>query len=246
MADAEGTVEEDIGEPDDESERLAWDCADEALQQGAEPRALEQGEDAGEGDYEALRKLLGEDDDTPTARRQFRTAYSTRLAAAPRVESERLDEESHHVAVEPDEPACSSADGHDWESPHRLVGGLRENPGVHGHGGGVTSTEVCVRCGLVRTTDSWAQCGECGEQGLDSVSYDDTDTSLADYLSELQGRIESDPRSVLREVEEVGDALIGRAGWRWWSVVAAPDEEGDWHADTHASLSEARKAAEAV
>jgi len=76
---------------------------------------------------------------------------------------------SGSVAVDPPEPADCD---HEWQSPHAIVGGLEENPGVHGHGGGVIITEVCMRCGTERTTDTWAQNPETGEQGLTSVSYE--------------------------------------------------------------------------
>jgi hypothetical protein len=36
---------------------------------------------------------------------------------------------------------------HRWATPWRLVGGLRENPGVYGHGAGVLERFVCARCG---------------------------------------------------------------------------------------------------
>lgn len=77
------------------------------------------------------------------------------------------------VAIDPPEPECR-AHGveHDWQSPHAIVGGIAENPGVWGSGGGVTSSECCMRCGCQRTTDTWAQNPSNGEQGLTSVSYD--------------------------------------------------------------------------
>ncbi len=77
------------------------------------------------------------------------------------------------VALDPDEPECDDDAGHDWQSPHRLVGGLAENPGIHGHGGGVIITRVCMRCGCKRVTDTWAQNPDTGEQGLESVSYEE-------------------------------------------------------------------------
>lgn len=82
----------------------------------------------------------------------------------------RVDETKHTIEVEPDEPDCT-ADAHDWQSPIELVGGLRENPGVYGHGGGIIIQEVCLHCGCGRLTDTWAQDRNTGEQGLTSVSY---------------------------------------------------------------------------
>jgi hypothetical protein len=78
--------------------------------------------------------------------------------------------ESITVTIEPDEPDCTEGE-HDWQSPIEIVGGIKENPGCWGHGGGVIIEEVCLHCGCGRTTDTWAQNPETGEQGLDSVSY---------------------------------------------------------------------------
>ena len=75
------------------------------------------------------------------------------------------------IVIHPDAPACVDEGDHDWQSPHHLLGGLPENPGVWGKGGGVIYTEVCMRCGTARTVDTWAQ-GPSGEQGLHSVKYD--------------------------------------------------------------------------
>ena len=57
------------------------------------------------------------------------------------------------------------------QSPHEVVGGLEENPGVWGNGGGVIIHEVCQTCGVHRHTNTWAQNPVNGKQGLESVSY---------------------------------------------------------------------------
>jgi hypothetical protein len=80
--------------------------------------------------------------------------------------------ESHTVTIEPEEPDCTHEDGHDWQSPHRILGGLKENPGVRGNGGGVIVNECCMRCGCRRTTNTWDQNRETGEQGLTSIEYE--------------------------------------------------------------------------
>ncbi len=91
-----------------------------------------------------------------------------------RVRCEETGEsDSDSVTLEPDAPYCADDHEHDWCSPHALVGGLEENPGVHGHGGGVIITEVCRHCGCKRVTDTWAQNPVTGEQGLRSVSYEE-------------------------------------------------------------------------
>lgn len=84
----------------------------------------------------------------------------------------RIDEATHTRQIDPPEPPCVDGQGHDWRSPHEIVGGIRENPGVWGHGGGVIMHECCVRCGCRRTTDTWAQRQDTGEQGLESVEYE--------------------------------------------------------------------------
>lgn len=97
------------------------------------------------------------------------------------------EEDGATVQVDPEEPDCSSDTGyHDWQSPHALVGGCEENPGVHGHGGGVIISEVCMHCGCGRTTDTWAQNRETGEQGLESVEYEPGEYDL-DEFEETEG-----------------------------------------------------------
>lgn len=82
-----------------------------------------------------------------------------------------FNRERHSIAIDPPEPPCTDGQDHDFQSPHEIVGGLESNPGVHGHGGGVTITEVCMHCGCERFTDTWAQNPETGEQGLESVRF---------------------------------------------------------------------------
>lgn len=88
------------------------------------------------------------------------------------VESEDGDELRETVAIHPAEPDCDGS-GHDWQSPHEIVGGIESNPGVWGHGGGVVVHECCVRCGCRRTTDTCATRPDTGEQGLTSISYNE-------------------------------------------------------------------------
>lgn len=93
----------------------------------------------------------------------------------------RVEEDSYKIAIDPDEPDCTHGDGHEWDSPIEIVGGIKENPGVWGHGGGVKITEVCLHCGCERVTNTWAQDPTDGEQGLRSVSY--TEGKYADEVS---------------------------------------------------------------
>jgi hypothetical protein len=105
---------------------------------------------------------------------------------------------SETVDCEPDEPDCErGSTAHDWQSPYEIVGGIRENPGVWGSGGGVIIHEVCVICGCGRTTDTWAQNPANGEQGLTSVSYE-----VGEYADEVER---------LRALSEVAGAGCDRA-----------------------------------
>ena len=101
-----------------------------------------------------------------------------------------VDVYSGRRTIEPVGPDCPSADGHDWTSAVEIEGGLDENPGVQGHGGGVIITEHCSRvgCAARRVTDTWAQDRETGEQGLREVSYGeigDVDRKDAFHKGEL-------------------------------------------------------------
>jgi hypothetical protein len=97
-------------------------------------------------------------------------------------DGEIYDEKGHTIAIDPGEPDCVDGEEHDWRSPYSVVGGLKENPGVHGHGGGVICKEVCAHCGAYKITDSWAQNPETGEQGLDSVEYQDADDDSREWV----------------------------------------------------------------
>lgn len=100
-------------------------------------------------------------------------------------DSDRNSQDTHTVTIDPDEPGCEGTPKHDWQSPHEIVGGDPYNPGVRGHGGGVICTEVCVRCGCARITDTWATSSADGTQGHTTVRYEpdfceieDEDTNL--------------------------------------------------------------------
>lgn len=81
------------------------------------------------------------------------------------------EEASATVQLDEEEPSCS-ADAHDWQAPYEIVGGIQENPGVWGHGGGVIIKKCCMHCGCARVTDTWAQRPDNGVQGYESVSYE--------------------------------------------------------------------------
>lgn len=98
------------------------------------------------------------------------------------------DRVQRKVEIEPEAPDCDGGAEHDWASPHEIVGGIKENPGVWGHGGGIVSRSVCRRCGCGRKVDTWAQDPTDGQQGLTSTSYEAGEYSdqLADCGDEAQ------------------------------------------------------------
>jgi hypothetical protein len=153
----------------------AIEVARVALAASDEPRAWRIREDSGAEQTiiasslaEALEEAVAwsQDGDYDEEARQA-TIYIT-----VRAECDLTGETGTDTAVlQPQKPDCVDGREHDWQSPHALVGGLAENPGVWGHGGGVIIHEACLRCGCGRTTDTWAQRPDTGEQGFTEVSY---------------------------------------------------------------------------
>lgn len=88
------------------------------------------------------------------------------------VESEDGEEsDSGTLAIHPEEPDCDDGGSHDWQQPYEIVGGIEENPGVWGSGGGVKIVECCMKCGCQKAIDTWATRPDTGEQGMKSISY---------------------------------------------------------------------------
>lgn len=85
-----------------------------------------------------------------------------------------VDTEDFVIEVHPEAPECIDID-HDWKRPLSVVGGVKENPGVRGSGGGVKFTEVCRHCGHYKVTDTYATNPVNGKQGLTSVEYHEPD-----------------------------------------------------------------------
>ena len=82
---------------------------------------------------------------------------------------------SEHRQVGMTAPDCIGDEEHDWQAPYEIVGGITENPGCWGDGGGVRCRAVCALCGAYRQSGNWGQCMEDGVQGLDWESYEDAD-----------------------------------------------------------------------
>lgn len=60
-------------------------------------------------------------------------------------------------ALNPKDPRCEKTDNgeHEWVATLEREGGIAENPGVWGHGGGVIINDHCKHCDLERQTNTW-------------------------------------------------------------------------------------------
>lgn len=190
---------------------------------------------------DAAQKYVADGDWGPQTKTQFHNIQVIE------VDGDDLDAEDHLVSVDPDEPPCDDDGEHDWRSPYALLGGLKENPGVFGHGGGVVSTEICVRCGCARTTDTWAQCPSTGQQGLESIEYDLDDERLEIYLNNFDSGDLLDDFEIAKG--DGWDVFIGRdeVTGRW---AAVSDEEHNtdvtWFLTRDEALNEAKDWAEGL
>lgn len=88
------------------------------------------------------------------------------------------------VTCEPQEPPCISGKAHTWQQPLLVVGGLRENPGVYGHGGGTVSFAACCHCGMYRIYDTWATDPATGLQGLHETRYGEPNERSRSWVQE--------------------------------------------------------------
>ncbi len=82
------------------------------------------------------------------------------------------------VCGHPEAPRCKDDGEHDWRRPIEIVGGLEENPGVVGHGGGVIIREVCSHCGVYRVTDT--------SHAYEAIWYEDADEASKDWVESLE------------------------------------------------------------
>lgn len=119
-----------------------------------------------------------------------------------------VGEGRHTITLEPEEPDCLDGEGHIWKTPIEIVGGIKENPGVWGIGGGVICSAVCVRCGCTRTEDSWATDPSNGTQGHSSTSYEEG--GYADEVAEMHLRAAV---SDLSADEDGGDYTYEHGGY---------------------------------
>jgi hypothetical protein len=86
------------------------------------------------------------------------------------------------VGEDAPEPECEEADEHDWRSPHSVLSGLKENPGVWSEGGTkMVFRKVCKHCGCYRTETSVGAQRNPGE--LDRIEYDRPDEVSLRWVS---------------------------------------------------------------
>ena len=89
--------------------------------------------------------------------------------------------------INPPEP--ESDHEHQWDSVQKIEGGLKENPGVWGHGGGVIVSYHCKHpgCYVTMTKDTWAQNPATGQQGYETVVYGELDEDDMEIHDEMYG-----------------------------------------------------------
>ena len=81
------------------------------------------------------------------------------------------------------EPECTNEDGHDWQSPFSIVGGIKENPGVWSLGGTKMSFyEVCSCCGMHKREKHYGSQRNPDEQ--DTATYEDADEQTLAWIEE--------------------------------------------------------------
>lgn len=84
---------------------------------------------------------------------------------------------------DPEEPECVE-DEHEWESPHEVVGGLSENPGVWSLGGTTIRTvEVCKHCGWHKKETNYG--AQRNPQQCDTIEYMEPDESSLAWVESL-------------------------------------------------------------
>src|SRR5690606_13270589 len=84
-----------------------------------------------------------------------------------------IDRDRYTIEIEPEEPECEHADGHDWHEWR-----------VRGPGGRGIIPEVRAPGGRYMITDTWAQHPDTGEQGLESVEYREPDEVSREWAEE--------------------------------------------------------------
>ena len=128
------------------------------------------------------------------------------LAVKVSAECEDTGEElSELCVIDPEEPECPLGE-HEWSDDHDLVGGCESNPGVQGHGAGISVSEVCVLCGMERISYTCTQ-GEHAEteHDHDGVRYE-ADSVDADGLARHHDGVP--PAEALETYDGAGQDLV--------------------------------------
>ncbi|WP_019592023.1 hypothetical protein [Thioalkalivibrio sp. ALE20] len=130
---------------------------------------------------EQAKDLLREGDWPHEGKTAYVAAEVVEIQEDPDGNEIELDHSAVSVRLDPPVPPCE-ADQHDWCSPHELLGGLEENPGVSGNGGGVIITEVCRHCGRYRVTNTWDQ--SQGPEPVETIEYHEADEASREWCAE--------------------------------------------------------------
>lgn len=94
---------------------------------------------------------------------------------------------SAEITIQPDAPECADGHEHSWAAPFSVLGGIEDNPGVWGHGGGVILRRVCRHCGTYKVVDTWATNPSNGTP-MESVTYEDADDDSLAWVLRLAAR----------------------------------------------------------
>ena len=79
--------------------------------------------------------------------------------------------------ISQDEPKCISENGHHWAATYEREGGIKENPGVWGHGAGVILHDHCTRCNVIRKKDTWGTNPFDGTHGHEMITYGEAENA---------------------------------------------------------------------
>jgi len=109
-----------------------------------------------------------------------------------------------------EEPDCEDGHSHDWQTPHSVLGGLGENPGVWGAGAGIISREVCAHCGAYRVYESHRQDGSGGYHA--ATSYEDSDDASETWVAARRREARTEALVTALEDEYEEDALRAAIG----------------------------------
>lgn len=85
----------------------------------------------------------------------------------------------------PTPPACAEGHDHEWLSPFRVVGGIKENPGVWSRGGTTTAyLECCPHCGTYKHETRYGVQRNPGQ--CDEIEYRHADDASLAWVESLQ------------------------------------------------------------